>query len=107
MENQKIFLLSIANHGKLSISSQFYLFILIHSHSHRGVFKTRAGKVEKALKEAGFTVTINATKPRKGSFVITRGDDEKVVELLDLPRPFTKLRNLDMDEVVKNILEDA
>jgi hypothetical protein len=91
----------------IHVSSRFVTPISLDS--FRGVFKTRAGKVEKALKEAGFTVTINATKPRKGSFVITRGEGEeaeKVVELLDLPRPFTKLRNLDMEEVVKQILED-
>lgn len=71
----------------------------------RGVFKTKAGKIEKACKDAGFTVTINATKPRKGAFVVTvEGQDSPVVNLLDMPRPFTKLRGLDLDEVIATLL---
>eukprot|EP01040_Poterioochromonas_malhamensis_P013199 gene13199-14487_t len=48
---------------------------------------------------------INPTKPRKGAFVITReGKDTPIIELLDMPRPFTKLKNLDIDEVIADIL---
>lgn len=73
--------------------------------SERGVFKTRAGKVAKACQDAGFTVTINPEKPRKGAFVIVReGVSTPVVELLDMPRPFTKLRNLDIDKVIEDLL---
>jgi hypothetical protein len=71
----------------------------------RSVFKTRAGKIEKGLKSAGFSVTMNPTKPRKGAFVITEeGNETPFVELLNLARPFTKLRELDVDEVVAQIV---
>lgn len=71
----------------------------------RNAFKTRAAKVEKALKDAGYTVSINPSKPRKGAFVITReGKETPIIELLDMPRPFTKLKNLDIDEVIADIL---
>jgi hypothetical protein len=52
--------------------------------------------VEKLLKEAGYNVSVNATKPRKGAFVV-KVDDKSLVELLDMPRPFKKLRELDLD----------
>jgi hypothetical protein len=70
------------------------------------VFRKKAGMIEQACKDAGFTVTINAVKPRKGAFVITIEGQGKgpLVNLLDLPRPFTKLRNLDMDQVIADIL---
>jgi translation initiation factor 1 (eIF-1/SUI1) len=69
------------------------------------VFKTRAGKVEKALTALGHTVRINPDKPRKGSFVITIEDHEQpIVELLSMARPFKALREMDMDEVVKDVL---
>ncbi len=72
----------------------------------RGVFRTKAGKIEKACKDAGYTVTINATKPRKGAFVVTieGKEDAPVVNLLDMPRPFAKLRNIDLDQVVADLL---
>jgi hypothetical protein len=73
--------------------------------NRRSVFKTRAAKIEKALKEKGYTITINPTKPRKGCFVIKKeGKEKPVVELLSLPRPFTKLRELDLEEVIDKIL---
>jgi hypothetical protein len=47
---------------------------------------------------------VNAEKPRKGSFVVTiEGRDEPVVELLSMPRPFTKLKALDMDELIASM----
>lgn len=52
------------------------------------------------LKDAGFSVTINPEKPRKGSFVVQM-NGETVIELLAMPRPFTKLRETDVEEVVK------
>ena len=71
----------------------------------RSAFKTRAAKIEKALKEAGYTVTINASKPRKGAFVITReGEVSPLLELLDMPRPFTRLKTLDLEKVIEDIL---
>ena len=71
----------------------------------RSVFKRAASKVEKELKEAGYTVSINATKPRKGSFVVTiEGQSKPVIELLDLQRPFKKLREFDIDAAVGSIV---
>ena len=51
--------------------------------------------MEKAVKSLGVEVEVNAVKPRKGAFVLTaiHGGEEKVVlELLDMPRPFTKMK---------------
>jgi len=71
----------------------------------RNAFKTRASKVEKALKDAGYAVIINGEKPRKGAFVITiEGQSKPIVKLLDMPRPFNKLKALDIDEIVQSIL---
>lgn len=54
-------------------------------------------------------MVVNKDKPRKGSFVITlmvddvSSSDSPLVELLDMPRPFKKLRELDLDEVIAKI----
>ena len=74
----------------------------------RGVFKTKAAKVEKALKasHADVKVNINNDKPRKGSFVVTIvGEDKPRIELLDMARPFKKLKELDLDKEILSILE--
>jgi len=53
-------------------------------------------------------VEINPEKPRKGAFEIrVEGKDEPVLSLLDMPRPFTKLKALDMDEVAADVLKEA
>jgi hypothetical protein len=54
------------------------------------------------LKEAGYSVSVNATKPRKGAFVVIV-DDKNLVELLDMPRPFKKLRELDLDDLAERL----
>lgn len=78
------------------------LFIIIY---FRGVFKRQAAVVEKALSAAGWSVSINKDKPRKGAFVITvEGEAKPAVELLGLARPFTKLREFDLDSAVAKIL---
>lgn len=74
----------------------------------RGAFKTRAAKIEKALKASGVgvDVKINEEKPRKGAFVVSIvGEDKPRIELLDLPRPFTKLKNLDLDKEIATVIE--
>jgi hypothetical protein len=69
------------------------------------VFRTRANKIEKALVAAGHIVTINSEKPRKGSFVVRiEGQLNPVVELLDMPRPFTDLKALNMDDLIASIM---
>lgn len=71
----------------------------------RGVFKRSAAAAEMALKNAGYSVEINTSKPRKGAFVIkVEGADEPTVELLNLTRPFKKLRELDLQEALSEIL---
>ncbi|CAL8464287.1 g3822 [Coccomyxa elongata] len=65
-----------------------------------------ATKLEKALKEAlpDAVVSVNPEKPRKGCFEVRDADGGKTyVSLLDMPRPFTKLKALDIDELAKEI----
>jgi hypothetical protein len=70
------------------------------------VFKRRAAEVEKLFAGTGHRVVVNASKPRKGAFVVRIGSDEDgsdakaCIELLALPRPFTKLRELDLEEAL-------
>ena len=52
------------------------------------------------------TVAINAEKPRKGAFVVSKqGSSKPLLELLNMARPFTKLKALDMDEEIEKILK--
>ncbi len=70
--------------------------------NHRGAFKTRALKIKNALE--GVNVVINEEKPRKGSFVITvEGESTPIIELLNLTRPFNKLKELDIEEIIRTI----
>ena len=53
------------------------------------------------------SVTINPEKPRKGCFEV-RVNGDAVLSLMDMPRPFTKLKALDFDgQVSKDIMEAA
>ena len=64
------------------------------------MFGRSAKKVIDLVKAANPTAKIshNVEKPRKGAFVVTvRG--KTIVNLLNMPRPFTKLRELQMEEV--------
>jgi len=56
------------------------------------------------VKAAGATVSINPEKPRKGAFVVTIDGDKEIVSLTDLVRPFPPLKNLNMDEVIKDVV---
>ncbi|KAJ1445702.1 hypothetical protein M885DRAFT_578772 [Pelagophyceae sp. CCMP2097] len=49
------------------------------------------------------TVSVNADKPRKGAFVVSVGE-AKIVDLVDMKRPFTALKALDMDQVAADTL---
>ena len=51
-------------------------------------------------------MTINPEKPRKGCFE-GRVGDQVCLSLTDMPRPFLKLKALDMDEVAKNVIKAA
>lgn len=46
---------------------------------------------------------INPVKPRKGCFVV-KTEKATVVELLSMPRPFPKLKALDMDKVGADVV---
>lgn len=50
-------------------------------------------------------IKINEEKPRKGCFEV-RVNGEAAISLLDMPRPFTKLKALDMEEVAEQVLKD-
>ncbi|KAK9904996.1 hypothetical protein WJX75_007389 [Coccomyxa subellipsoidea] len=70
----------------------------------------RATKLEKALKEAvpGSVVVINPEKPRKGCFEVRDADGTKTyVSLLDMPRPFTKLKALDIEALAQEIADGS
>ncbi|GFH05755.1 uncharacterized protein HaLaN_00268 [Haematococcus lacustris] len=69
----------------------------------------KATKLEKLLKEAlpGVVVSINPDKPRKGCFEVREGEDVKHVSLLDMPRPFTKLKELDLEALAADIASKA
>ena len=78
---------------------------LVDSRS-RPVCRRRATKLE-ALVKAGFPgakITINEEKPRKGCFEVTVNGDV-TLSLLDMPRPFPKLKALDMDEVAADVVK--
>ena len=47
---------------------------------------------------------VNEEKPRKGCFEVSVNGDV-VLSLLDMPRPFTKLKALDMDEVASDVVK--
>jgi len=56
----------------------------------------------------GVDVTINKDKPRKGAFVVTvAGVEKPIVELLDMPRPFSKLKALTIEDVASNVKKAA
>lgn len=68
-------------------------------------FKSRAAKIQKGVGGKA-KVEINKEKPGKGNFIVTiSGVDTPIVDLKAMKRPFPALKNLDMDEVVKKVLE--
>lgn len=71
------------------------------------MFKRRANELEKLVLESvpGAKFVVNAEKPRKGCFEVRRGG-KVYVSLQSLPRPFTKLRNLDLAEVAEKVAAD-
>ena len=52
----------------------------------------------------GATVVVNAEKPRKGCFEVSVNGSVQL-SLLDMPRPFTKLKQLDMEDVAKDVVK--
>ncbi|CAN6338257.1 unnamed protein product [Urochloa humidicola] len=68
-------------------------------------FKIRAQKVKEDLESSvpGVSVIINPQKPRRGCLEIREEGGEVFISLLNMPRPFTPMKKLDMDEVIKDI----
>ncbi|GJM95707.1 hypothetical protein PR202_ga12484 [Eleusine coracana subsp. coracana] len=78
-------------------------------------FKIRAQKVKEDLESSvpGVSVAINPEKvslgcsnnryPRRGCLEIREEGGEVFISLLNMPRPFTAMKKLDMDEVIKDI----
>ena len=82
-----------------------------------GIFKRSAEKLKQMLPEQNFIINDGwdnvdksnkdkTKRPGKGNFVVTIGDT-KIVNLIQMPRPFQKLRELNFDDVVEKILEDG
>lgn len=70
-------------------------------------FKKRALKVKEDLESAvpGVSVIINPEKPRRGCLEIREEGGEVFISLLNMPRPFTAMKKLDMDEVIQDIVK--
>lgn len=70
-------------------------------------FKTRAEQVKNGLEKdvAGVNVVVNPEKPRRGCFEIREEGGEIFVSLLDMKRPFTPMKQLDMEKVISDIVE--
>jgi hypothetical protein len=75
-------------------------------------FKIRANGLEKMIKakKPGVTMFINeekklGSKPDKGSFVV-KVKGKTLVELIAMPRPFTQMKALDMEDLAAQILKE-
>ncbi|KAB8098678.1 hypothetical protein EE612_028130, partial [Oryza sativa] len=79
--------------------------IVVESCTQCRQFKIRAVKVKEDLESfvPGVSVVINPEKPRRGCLEIREEGGEVFISLLNMPRPFTAMKKLDMDEVIKDI----
>ncbi|CAA2964989.1 Hypothetical predicted protein [Olea europaea subsp. europaea] len=70
-------------------------------------FKTRALQAKNGLEKGleGVNVVVNPVKPRRGCFEIREEGGEIFVSLLDMKRPFTDMKALDMEKVISDIIE--
>ncbi|KFK32633.1 hypothetical protein AALP_AA6G268700 [Arabis alpina] len=70
-------------------------------------FKKRAIQVKGGLEKAvpGIIVTVNAVQPRRGCFEIREEGGETFISLLEMKRPFTPMKELDMEQVIADIVE--
>ncbi|KAF5940421.1 hypothetical protein HYC85_021588 [Camellia sinensis] len=68
---------------------------------------TRAIQVKNGLESglSGVNVLVNPEKPRRGCFEIREEGGEKFISLLDMKRPFTPMKALDMDKVISDIID--
>ncbi len=76
----------------------------------RSIFGSLTSTIQEALEAKGYIVRVNTAKPRIGSFVVTIqsedpcSEDIRIVEFLDVPKPFTVLQQLDTRTVVDAIV---
>ncbi|EDQ86497.1 uncharacterized protein MONBRDRAFT_28163 [Monosiga brevicollis MX1] len=70
----------------------------------QGVFKRSAAKLETLVKDQhpDAQIVFNSEKPRRGCFEVTVNGNV-VVSLLEMPRPFKKLREYDLDKAAEEI----
>ena len=70
------------------------------------MFKRAATKLQSLLEaeRAGIKVSVNPERPGKGNFTVTVGG-KQVISLLSMPRPFTKLRSLDLEDAASTVLK--
>ncbi|XP_004138763.1 selenoprotein H [Cucumis sativus] len=92
--------------GKLDKDAKSRTVVIEHCKQCQS-FKKRAIQVQTGLENGvpGITVLLNPDKPRRGCFEIRSEDGEKFISLLDMKRPFTRMKELNMDEVISDIIE--
>lgn len=80
--------------------------LIIEASKECNSIKTRAAKVQTGLKEAlpDLEVLVNPDKPRKGCFEIRDKEGNIYLSLLNMPRPYNKLKSLDLDVTVEEIV---
>ncbi|XP_074556205.1 uncharacterized protein LOC141812014 [Curcuma longa] len=81
--------------------------IIVEACKQCNSFKTRAIQVKEGLENAvpGIVVSINPDKPRRGCFEIREEGGQTFVSLLDMMRPFTPMKKLNMEDVITDIVE--
>ena len=65
-------------------------------------------KLQNKLKESGFEVIVNSDKPRRGAFtviIVKQGVRHNMIELLNMVRPFSLLKALDIEKVADDIIQ--
>ncbi|KAG6527001.1 selenoprotein H-like [Zingiber officinale] len=81
--------------------------IIVEACKQCNSFKVRAMQVKEGLENAvpGIIVSINPDKPRRGCFEIREGGCQTFVSLLDMRRPFTRMKELNIEDVIKDIVK--
>jgi len=72
-------------------------------------FAKRADALAAAVKAAGFSASVDAQpalgrNPDRGTFAVSVKGGAPLVSLVAMPRPFTAMKALDMDDVAKKVL---
>lgn len=99
-----------AEETKVDVADGSKKTIIVEHCKQCNSFKTRALLVKDGLEKGlggGVNVILNPEKPRRGCFEIREEGEngEKFISLLEMKRPFTPMKALDMDKVVSDILE--